>query len=86
MKQQRFDRTTPLRVRAEAVGEKPTPWAWAIYRGTPLFLIARSRPEYRKRTDALEAGSKAATDVGRRLRTEIIEEETIWPGRIDTKN
>lgn len=77
MKQQRFDPTSPLRVRAEAVGEEPFPWAWAIYRGAIPFLIVRSRPEYRKRTDALEAGSKAATDVGRRLRAGIIEEETI---------
>jgi hypothetical protein len=67
-----FDRTAPLTVHAEATGKAPSPWAWAIYRGANRFLITRSRPEYRERVDALEAGFKAAADVGRRLRAEIV--------------
>jgi hypothetical protein len=70
-----FDRDNPLRVQAEAVGEAPTLWAWAIYRGANRFLIARSRPEYRERADALAAGVKAAETVGHRLKVEIVLEE-----------
>jgi hypothetical protein len=66
-----FDRNDPLRVQVEAVGKAPKVWAWAIYRGTNRFLITRSRPEYRERADALEAGFKAAAGVGRRLRAEV---------------
>jgi hypothetical protein len=51
------------------------PWAWAIYRGTDRFLIARSRPEYQERTEALDAGLRAAVDVGRRLRVEVVTED-----------
>lgn len=70
-----FNRDDRLRVRAEAVGTTPKPWVWAIYRGTDRFLITRSRPEYRERDEALEAGLKAAADVGRRLHTEVVAEE-----------
>jgi hypothetical protein len=70
-----FDRDDPLRVEAEAVGEASTPWAWAIYRGVNRFLIIRSRAEYHDRADALDAGLKAAVDVGRRLRTEVVVED-----------
>lgn len=69
-----FDRSEPLRVRAEAVSTGPTPWAWAIYRGTERFLIVRSRAEYREPAEALDAGLKAAGDVGNRLRAEVIVE------------
>lgn len=62
-----FDRSHPLNVRTEATGEAPLAWAWAIYRGADRFLILRSRPEYEDHADALEAGLKAATDIGRRL-------------------
>ena len=70
-----FDRTEPLRVQAEATGEAPRPWRWAIYRGADHFLIARSQAEYRERAEALEAGIKAAETVGQRLRVEILGEE-----------
>lgn len=70
-----FDRSHPLNVHAEATGEAPLAWAWAIYRGADRFLILRSRPEYEDRADALEAGLKAASDVGRRLRAEVVFEE-----------
>lgn len=70
-----FDRTEPLRVRAEATGEAPEPWAWAIYRGDDCFLILRSRPEYRERIEALDAGFAAAMGVGRRLRAEVVIED-----------
>ena len=66
-----FDRNATLRVYAEAIGEASKPWAWAIYRGTGRFLITRSRPAYRERADALEAGFKAARDVSRRLRVDV---------------
>jgi hypothetical protein len=71
-----FDRDNPLRVRAEAVGKAPKLWAWAIYRGSDRFLITRSRPDYYERANALEAGLKAAGDIGRRLRTEVVVEDT----------
>jgi hypothetical protein len=70
-----FDRNATLRVHAEAIGDVSKPWAWAIYRGTSRFLITRSRPEYRERVDALEAGFKAAKDVSRRLRVEVVTED-----------
>ena len=70
-----FSRAKPLRVHVEATGEALTPWAWAIYRGVDCFLIARSRPEYQERTEALEAGLRAAVDVGRRLRVEVVTED-----------
>jgi hypothetical protein len=70
-----FSRAEPLRVHAEVTGEAPTLWAWAIYRGTDRFLIARSRPEYQERNEALEAGLRAAVDVGRRLRVEVVTED-----------
>lgn len=76
-----FDRDNPLRVRAEAVGKAPKLWAWAIYRDANRFLIARSQPEYRDRADALDAGLKAATEVGRRLRTGIVVEDANHPHR-----
>lgn len=69
-----FDRDNPLKVQAEAAGKAPKLWAWAIYRGPNNFLITRSRPEYRERADALEAGLKAAVDIGRRLRAEVMVE------------
>ena len=71
-----FDRTEPLQVQVEAIGEAPTPWAWVIYRGAHRFLIARSRPEYRERADALAAGLKAAVEVGHRLRVEVVTQDT----------
>lgn len=37
MARQPFDRTAPLKVQAEEIGEAPTPWAWAIYRGADRF-------------------------------------------------
>ena len=67
-----FDRSEPLRVRAESVSTGPTPWCWAIYRGADRFLIVRSRAEYQEPAEALDAGLKAAGHVGNRLRTEII--------------
>ena len=70
-----FNRNDPLRVRAEAAGNDLTPWAWAIYRGANQFLIVRSRPEYRQRIEALQAGLKAAGEVGQRLRVEVVAEE-----------
>ena len=66
-----FDRQTVLSVQAEATGNAPKLWAWVIYRGAERFLITRSRPEYRERADALEAGFKAARDVSRRLRVDV---------------
>lgn len=69
-----FDRNEPLRVRAEAVSTGPAPWAWAIYRGVDRFLIVRSRPEFQEPAEALDAGLKAAGDVGNRLRAEVIVE------------
>lgn len=69
-----FDRSEPLRVRAEAVSTGLTPWAWAIYRGADQFLIVRSRADYRERAEALDAGLKAAGYVGNRLRAEVIVE------------
>ena len=70
-----FDRNEPLRVRAESAGTGLTPWAWAIYRGANQFLIVRSRPKYRQRIEALEAGHKAAGEVGQRLRAEVVVED-----------
>lgn len=68
------DNPTSLVVQAEATGEPPNEWAWAIYCGTGQFLITRSRPEFAKRTEAMEAGSTAAADVARKLRIDIIEQ------------
>ena len=70
-----FDRNEPLRVRAEAIDTGLTPWAWAIYRGANQFLIVRSRPEYHQRIEALQAGLKAAGEVGQRLRAEVVFED-----------
>ena len=70
-----FDRNEPLRVRAEAADTGLTPWAWAIYRGAHQFLIVRSRPEYHQRIEALQAGLKAAGEVGQRLRAEVVFED-----------
>lgn len=69
-----------LTVRAEAVGAPPIPWAWAIYRGIHPLLILRSRPEYRERADALKAGSKAAGEIGRRIRAPVVVEEVPQHG------
>lgn len=69
-----------LTVRAEAIGGTPVPWAWAIYRGPGSLLILRSRPQYRERADALQAGLQAAAEVGRRLRAPIIVEEAPQQG------
>ena len=69
-----FDRSAPLTVRADAEGKAPTPWAWTIHRGAGRFLIVRSRPEYRDRTEALAAGMAAAADIGRRLRVAVATE------------
>ena len=69
-----FDRSQPLRVRAEAIGSEPTPWGWAIYRGANRVLIVRSRPDYQDEAGALDAGLKAAGVIGNRLRTEVIVE------------
>lgn len=71
-----FDRDNPLWVRAEAVGKAPKLWAWAIYRGGDRFLITRSRPDYHEHADALAAGLKAAGNVGRRLRTQVVVEDS----------
>lgn len=70
-----FDRNEPLKVRAEAADTGLTPWAWAIYRGANQFLIVRSRHEYRQRIEALQAGFKAAGEVGQRLRVEVVVED-----------
>jgi len=72
-----FDRSQPLRVRAEAIGSEPTPWGWAIYRGVNRVLIVRSCPEYRDPAAALDAGLKAAGVIGNRLRTEVIVEPEL---------
>jgi hypothetical protein len=77
---QRFDRTDPLKVQAENTGQAPTPWAWAIYRGSERSLIVRSRSEYSGPADALEAGLKAAATVGHRLRVEVVIEEVSPAG------
>ena len=77
-----FDRDIALMVRAEAVGKAPKLWAWAIYRDGDRFLITRSRPDYYERADALEAGLKAAGDVGRRLRTEVVVEDANRTHRV----
>ena len=77
-----FDRSAPLTVYVEPVGKAPKSWAWAIYRGANGFLITRSRPEYRERTDALEAGLKAAADVGRRLRVGVVAAEASHAQRV----
>lgn len=66
-----FDRTEPLQVHAEEIGEAPTPWAFAIYRGDRPLLITRSHAVYRKREDAVDAGMVAAKVVGNRLRVEV---------------
>lgn len=71
-----FDRAEPLRVQAEAIGGASAPWAWAIYRGAGHFLIARSQAKYGERADALQAGLKAAELVGRRLRVEVVVEDS----------
>lgn len=70
-----FDRNEPLRVRAEAAGSDLTLWAWAIYRGANQFLIVRSRPEYHQRVEALQAGLRAAGEVGQRLCVEVVAED-----------
>ena len=70
-----YDRSVPLSVQTEATGKAPTAWAWAIYRGAERFLILRSRPKYVNRADALEAGLRAAADVGRRLGAEVVLEQ-----------
>lgn len=67
-----FDQTAPLEVRAEAAGGGAKPWSWAIHRGANRCLIVRSRPEYRDRAEALEAGLKAAGGVGARLGAEVV--------------
>ena len=69
------DRNEPLRVRAEAADTGLTPWTWAIYQGANQFLIVRSRPEYRQRIEAPQAGFKAAGEVGQRLRAEVVLED-----------
>lgn len=75
-----YDRSDLLTVRAEAIGGAPVPWAWAIYRGPHSLLILRSRPEYREHADALQAGLRAASEVGRKLRAPVIVEEAPPPG------
>ncbi|GJD31103.1 hypothetical protein PMNALOAF_2356 [Methylobacterium adhaesivum] len=67
-----FDETAPLEVRAEAAGGGAKRWAWAIHRGADRCLIVRSRPEYRDRAQALEAGLMAAGGVGARLRADVV--------------
>jgi hypothetical protein len=67
-----FDETAPLEVRAEAAGSGAKRWAWAIHRGADRCLIVRSRPEYRDRAQALEAGLMAAGGVGARLRADVV--------------
>lgn len=66
---------TSLQIQAEATGEKPLEWAWAIYCGTDRFLITRSRAEFSSRTEALEAGEAAANEVARRLRIETVKQD-----------
>jgi hypothetical protein len=66
---------TSLQIQAEAIGEKPLEWAWAIYCGTDRFLITRSRAEFSSRAEALEAGGTAAVDVARKLRIHIVEQD-----------
>ena len=60
--------TVPLRVEAQATGEMPGGWAWAIYRDADRTLIARSRALYGSQREAQEAGSDAAAAVKRNLR------------------
>ncbi len=67
-----FDQTAPLEVWAEAAGDGATSWAWSIHRGANRCLMVRSRPEYRDRAEALEAGLKAAGGVGARLGAEVV--------------
>jgi hypothetical protein len=57
---------------ADSVTQRMFKWAWAIYRGANQFLIVRSRPEYHQRIEALQAGLKAAGEVGQRLRAEVV--------------
>lgn len=64
---------TSLQIQAEAAGEEPLEWAWAIYRGTDRFLITRSRAEFSSRAGALDAGGTAAVEVAQKLRIHIIE-------------
>ena len=67
-----FDQAAPLEVRTEAPGKGTKPWAWSIHRGANRCFIVRSRPEYRDRAEALEAGLKAAGGVGARLGAEVV--------------
>jgi hypothetical protein len=71
-----FDRSEPLMVGAEVDGLASTPWAWTVHRGAGRFVILRSRPEYRDRAEAMAAGVEAAVHIGRRLRVEVITEDT----------
>ncbi|MFF8802869.1 MULTISPECIES: hypothetical protein [unclassified Methylobacterium] len=66
------DQTAPLEVGIEAAGDGVQRWAWAIHREANRCLIVRSRPEYRDRAEALEAGLKAAGGVGARLGAEVV--------------
>lgn len=62
------DQAASLFVRLEPTRESPRKWAWAIYRGCDSFLLVRSRPEFSSPTDAIDVGSAALAEIGRRLR------------------
>lgn len=60
-------RAASLLVEAEATGEKPRGWAWAIYLDADRSLIARSRSLYWSQREAQKAGGDAALSVKRNL-------------------
>ena len=61
------DQSADLQVKAEATGETPRGWAWAIYLDADQTLIARSRSLYWSRQEAQDAGGDAAASVRRNL-------------------